>query len=742
MESLKGIVDKISFRNDENGYTIMKLEVSQRPKKTVVVTGILGSTQEGETLEVFGKWVNHPKYGYQFNIAEYKTIHPVTVPGIIKYLSSGLIKGIGDVYAERIVEKFGMETLDIIENNIEKLNDVEGIGPKRIELIRQSWEEQRAIKDVMLFLASHNISTTYALKMYRIYGNRAVEVVKQNPYQLIYDISGIGFITADKIARTMGIAEDAPERIQAGIVFILTTAAEDGHVYLEKSELINRGQELLAASPELIDEALVQLAHKNRVFIDDSRLYLPFLYYAETEIAVRISQLLTNPLPVVNREVVNAEIQNIEILHRITFTAKQREAIIQSLNNRILIITGGPGTGKTTTVKGIIEIFFRRNLRVALGAPTGRAAKRLEEATGKEGKTIHRLLEYNPRNQQFAHNETNPLSEDAVIIDESSMIDTPLFGSLIKAIHPGSRLIIVGDADQLPSVGPGNILLDILHSGKINVVQLDQIFRQKNRSDIVTNAHRINSGEFPYISNREDDNFFLVKEELPEKITETIRELCISRLPNKYNLDPIKDIQVISPLYKGVTGAHNLNIVLQEALSTGKNELRRGGTLFREGDKVMQIRNNYDKEIYNGDIGWISQIDKENLKMIVIFDERPVAYDFKELDEIILAYAITVHKSQGSEYPAVVMPITTQHYIMLQRNLIYTAVTRAKMLFVFVGTLKALHIAIKNNTISQRFTYLNERLRSHISVSQSDMRWNVTRIVSPENGTIDSDNVI
>jgi exodeoxyribonuclease V alpha subunit len=710
MENLKGIVERITYQNPENNYTVLKIEARDYTKKDITATGYFPSINVGETIYMEGEWINHPQYGYQFNVSDYNTVYPVSVSGIVKFLGSGIIKGIGPVTAKRIVNHFKLETLDVIENNIDKLSEVEGIAEKRIEMIRSGWDEHKAIKDVMIFLASHNISTNYAIKIFNKFGRRSIDVVKNDPYKLVYEIQGIGFKTADKIAKDIGFDENSISRIKAGISYILFDATEEGHVYLTENDLIDRSKELLSVDDTIIKRGMDELVYEKRIIKDAERVFLPGLYRAEVSISEKLKRMIKNPVKMMEPGILKNEIEQLEIIRHITFTDKQKEAILKSFNNRVLILTGGPGTGKTTTIRGIIDLFFKMGMRISLAAPTGRAAKKLEETTGRESKTIHRLLEFNPREGIFSKCAENLLTEDVIIIDEGSMIDTYLLNDLLNGVSVNSRLIIVGDADQLPSVGPGNVLKDIIDSNIIEVVRLDYIFRQIEKSDIVSNAHRVNKGEFPLVGNRMEDTFFLIKESDTSKIPEIIKELCLKRLPQKYNYDPFDDIQVLTPMYKGETGANNLNVILQDALNPTGEELRKGEKIFRVGDKVMQIRNNYDKDVFNGDIGRIKSIDMEYQLVEIDFGFRRIIYEFKELDDIILAYATTVHKSQGCEYKSVIMPITTQHFIMLQRNLLYTAITRAKELMILIGTAKAINIAVKNNKISERYTSLKERL--------------------------------
>jgi len=710
MEKLRGIVERITYQNPENNYSVLKIEALDYTKKDITATGYFPSINVGETIYMEGEWISHPQYGYQFNVSDYNTVYPVSVSGIVKFLGSGIIKGIGPVTAKRIVNHFKLETLDVIENNIEKLSEVEGIAEKRIEMIRSGWDEHKAIKDVMIFLASHNISTNYAIKIFNKFGRRSIDIVKNDPYKLVYEIQGIGFKTADKIAKDIGFDENSISRIKAGISYVLFDATDEGHVYLIENDLIDRSKELLSVDDNIIKRGMDELVYEKRIIKDAERVFLPGLYRAEVSISEKLKRMIKNPVKMMEPGILKNEIEQLEIIRHITFTDKQKESILKSFNNRVLILTGGPGTGKTTTIRGIIDLFFKMGMRISLAAPTGRAAKKLEETTGREAKTIHRLLEFNPREGTFSKCAENLLTEDIIIIDEGSMIDTYLLNDLLNGVSVNSRLIIVGDADQLPSVGPGNVLKDIIDSNIIEVVRLDYIFRQIEKSDIVSNAHRVNKGEFPLVGNRMEDTFFLIKESDTSKIPEIIKELCLKRLPNKYNYDPFDDIQVLTPMYKGETGANNLNVILQDALNPTGEELRKGEKIFRVGDKVMQIRNNYDKDVFNGDIGRIKSIDMEYQLVEIDFGFRRIIYEFKELDDIILAYATTVHKSQGCEYKSVIMPITTQHFIMLQRNLLYTAITRAKELMILIGTAKAINIAVKNNKISERYTSLKERL--------------------------------
>ncbi len=712
MEMLNGILERIVYENEENGYVIARFTSPEYGPDLLTVVGNLMSASPGENLLLKGEWVNHPQYGRQFRIEEYETVLPATVVGIRKYLGSGLIKGIGPVMAERIVSYFELDTLEIIEDTPEKLKDVPGIGKKRVEMITKAWQEQKEIKDVMIFLQSHNVSTNFAVKIYKTYEDRAISVVRENPYQLAEDIYGIGFKTADTIADNLGIEKEAPSRLMSGIQYVLSQSADEGHVYLPQDKLIGKSARMLSIDAELIESALELLRERESVIIEDNNVYLAPFYYAEMGITNRMASLLeTDPPRAISR--VDESIAYLEKTKNIEFAEKQKDAIKKALTCKVMILTGGPGTGKTTTLMGIIELMEQLQLDVMLAAPTGRAAKRLSETTGRDARTIHRLLEYSPQNG-FQKNQGDPLRADVVIIDESSMMDLTLTNNLLKAVHPTSTLILVGDVDQLPSVGAGNVLRDLIASGIIEVITLTEIFRQARQSMIVVNAHKINKGQFPSSSSIKKRDFFFIEEEDPDEAAAVIVDLVMTRLPNYYGYDPMDDIQVLCPMYRGTVGANNFNEALQNALNPDGDPLPRGGRSFRSGDKVMQIRNNYDKEVFNGDIGRISSVDPVDQVVTVEFPERIVKYESADLNELVLAYAITVHKSQGSEYNVVVTPIHTQHYMMLQRNLLYTAITRAKKLVVLVGTKKALAIAIRNDKVAKRYTGLAKRLQDRI----------------------------
>jgi exodeoxyribonuclease V alpha subunit len=718
---LSGQIERITFTNEENGYTIARVKISGR-QDLVTIVGYLMSPTPGEILNMRGEWVNHPKFGEQFKVTEYNTAVPATIFGIEKYLGSGLIKGLGPVIACRIVKKFGEKTLDVIEKDIEKLAMVEGIGKKRMAMIQNAWEEQKEIRDVMLFLQSHGVGSGYATKIFKQYGNRSVAVVTENPYRLAMDIFGIGFVIADSIAEKLGFPKDSPKRIEAGILYVLHQLSDDGHVFCPYEYLVKKSREALDVERDAIVKALGELAINKQIILEDLNdsidefkennkgVYLAKFHLCETGIAMRLRTLSAAPKSIRSVNVENA-LEWVQGRLDIRLAENQAKAVQCALENKIMVITGGPGTGKTTIINAILKIFSKLKIKILLAAPTGRAAKRMSEATGHEAKTIHRLLEYSFAKGGFQKNEEKPLTCDLLILDEVSMIDTVLMHHLTKAIPAFATVILVGDVNQLPSVGAGNVLNDIIASDVIPVVELKEIFRQARESRIIVNAHKINNGILPAFEDQVAGNdFYFIQQEDPEKVLEIILELIKERIPKRFDMDPVNDIQVLTPMHKGVVGADNLNTELQKSLNPSQAEIIRGNRNFRINDKVMQIRNNYDKEVFNGDIGRIVGIRPDENEITVLFDGRNVAYEFYELDELVLAYAVSVHKSQGSEYPAVVIPVLPQHYILLQRNLIYTAVTRGRKLVVMVGTLKALAMGIQNDKTQRRFTYLRQRL--------------------------------
>lgn len=711
---VEGQIERVIYRN-ESGYTVATIRDTSYGLLTVV--GNLFCINPGECLRLKGQWRNHPRYGNQFEIVSYEHIFPVTTAGIEKYLSSGLIKGIGPVMSKRIVEKFGVDTLKIIDSSVYRLKEVEGIGETRVEIIRKAWNEQKEIREVMIFLQGHGVSPSYATKIYNTYGKNSIKVVKENPYRLIYDISGIGFLTADRIARSVGIPEDSTIRIEAGIFYILSRATENGHVCLPYKSLITDCKDLLSIDidDDIIVKVLETITLNNKLVVenhtDQVMVYLAGLHRCETGIVNRLKDIISSSKNI-ERSDKDRIIEQVQKELRITLTRKQLQAVRESVDKKVLIITGGPGTGKTTIINVIASVYETMGMTVFLCAPTGRASKRIAEATGYEAKTIHRMLEYNPQERKFRKNEHNPIEADLIIVDESSMIDTTLMYHLLKAIPDSSTLILVGDVDQLPSVGPGNVLKDIIDSEVVPVVRLDEIFRQSENSLIILNAHRINKGEMPYLSYRERQNrdFYFYEISDPEDVLRRIVQLCKYEIPSSFGYDPVDDIQVLTPMYKGIVGALNLNTELQKQLNDSKDELIRDGRVLKVGDKVMHTKNNYVKDVYNGDIGRITYIDKELQKVIISYDGRTVTYEYSELDEITLAYAISVHKSQGSEYPVVIMPVMTQHYILLQRNLLYTGITRGKDMVVLIGTKKSIAIAVRNNNPQRRYTLLKSRL--------------------------------
>ena len=717
---LQGQIERITFCNEENGFTVAQLKVRGQ-RHLVTIVGHLMSPKPGELLRLQGEWSLHPKFGEQFKFVDHETMFPATVPGMEKYLASGFIKGVGPVMAQRIVEKFGGETFEIIENHIERLAEVTGIGSKRLEMVRLAWEEQKQIREVMLFLQTHGISTAYAVKIFKHYGTQAVTVMQENPYQLATDIFGIGFLTADRIAAQLGFEKETPARLEAGLLYTLQNLSNEGHVFYPLGPLLEKSREILEVDQELIGQALSRLAFRQEIMVeepwdpesgaDQRAVYLTGFYLAETNAAKRLKLLLQaqQNLPFIDPA---KALEWVQKRLGLTLASQQAEAVTMSLRHKVLIITGGPGTGKTTIINAILKIWGRLGVNMMMAAPTGRAAKRMSEVTGQEAKTIHRLLEYSQQKGGFQVSENRTLPCDLLIIDEASMVDTLLLHHLLKAVPRGATLILVGDANQLPSVGPGNVFQDLMVSGAIPVIELTEIFRQAQESLIIVNAHRINRGEMPLWKPGPDNlaDFFFVEHEEPHDVLRVILELVKERIPRRFGFDPVEDIQVLTPMHRGVVGSATLNQALQQELNPGQEGLNRGGRLYKVNDKVMQIKNNYDKDVFNGDIGRIVKIDLELHEMVIAFDNREVVYDFSELDEIILAYAISVHKSQGSEYAAVVLPLVTQHYMLLQRNLIYTAVTRGKKLVVLVGAKKALAIGIKNDKTRKRFTNLWRRL--------------------------------
>lgn len=718
MEQLTGYIERITFQNPENGYTVAQLQDPKR-KTLVCIVGTLPSIRPGETVRCFGIFKHHLIHGHQFIVSNYQVEAPADILGIKKYLGSGLIKGIGHVYAGRIVEIFGIETLNIIDQSPERLLEIEGLGKKRLEKIKQCWSDQKSIREVMIFLQTYGVTPTYAQKIFKAYGSKSVEKVKENPYSLARDIFGIGFKTADTIAQKIGIAIDSPQRIDSGSEYVLSELSDEGHVCYPVSEFIIEAEKILEVNAELIKSRIDALQNENRIeqfnLVFNGAL-TPFiwskpLFVSEVGIAREIARLKKAQchLRHVDKEKALAWVQT----HlQIKLAQNQQDAVACALSDKVQIITGGPGTGKSTITKAILSITEKLTSKICLAAPTGRAAKRMCEITGKKASTIHSLLEFDFKKGQFKKNRESPLDFDLIIIDEASMIDTYLMYSLLKAIPDSARLIFVGDINQLPSVGPGNVLKDMINSNCIPVTMLNEIFRQAAGSRIITNAHRINSGAFPDITNHSDSDFFFIESGEPEDVLNQIIALVGHRLPKKYGLDPVNEIQVLAPMKKGIIGTENLNNVLQEKLNPKNKDtpLLASGRKFLLGDKVMQLRNDYQKEVYNGDIGRITQINPTDQHLVVTFDDREVIYDSSDCDELILSYAVSIHKYQGSECPCVVIPVHTTHFKLLNRNLLYTAVTRGKKIVVLVGTKKALMIAVKNDEVKKRYTGLQEAL--------------------------------
>ncbi|GHT97618.1 ATP-dependent RecD-like DNA helicase [Alphaproteobacteria bacterium] len=706
---LKGQLERVTYENEENDYVVAKVKVYGYAN-LVTIIGNIPSPTPGEVLTMSGNWVEHPKFGEQFKVVFCTCSVPASVVGIEKYLGGGLIRGVGPVMAKRIVAKFGEKTLDVIEGSIEKLREVEGIGRHRIEMIGKAWIEQKEIRSVMVFLQSHGVSSAYASKIYKKYGNESIAVVKENPYRLAHDIWGIGFLTADKIAQKLGFDEKSPLRAEAGIMFILHKLTDEGHVYYPREELIAKAKEMLEVDESVLDIAMKSLLAEKKIVLDDLRVYLAGYYLAEVQIAKMLKEIRDSSKN--TKEIrIDEALEQAQKKLSISLAERQIEAIKAAITNKLLVITGGPGTGKTTITKSILEIISKITDKILLAAPTGRAAKRMSEASGREAKTIHRLLQFDPLNGGFKHNENNQLDCDLIILDEASMIDTLLMYHLLKAIPRHATLILVGDINQLPSVGAGNVLGDIIHSKAFTVIELNEIFRQAQQSEIIMNSHRIVNGKYPEINNSESSDFFFNSEDDQEKVLEKIISLVKTRIPKKFGYDPISDIQVLTPMNRGIVGTSKMNESLQESLNPNGFEITRGGRRYRVGDKVMQIRNNYDKNVFNGDIGFISDIDAENQQIFVNIDGNDISYEYSELDELVLAYAVSIHKSQGSEYPVVVMPLVMSHYMMLQRNLIYTGITRGKKLVVIVGSKKAMFISVNNDKTMKRNTWLKERLK-------------------------------
>lgn len=723
LEAISGLVERVTFHSAESGFCVLRVELKgsggSQPQGEVTVVGAAAEVHAGEWIEARGRWSIDPSHGRQFRAQWLRTHHPNTPEAMEKYLASGLIRGIGPTYAKRIVETFGTSVFAVIEREPKRLGDVPGIGPQRRKKIISAWRDQREVRQILVFLHSHGVGTARAFRIYKTYGEQAIELVKQDPYRLARDIRGVGFKTADQIAQSIGIDRQSDLRARAGVEFVLRELTDAGHCAFPRQALVGKAAEMLQIAPDIIEKAIdFGLADQRLVEAPDADgtalIYLDGLYYAEKTLAANLLKLADGAHPCPPVDVAKA-IEWVESRADITLAEAQRSAIAEAVKSKLLVITGGPGVGKTTVVNAIVKILAAKKLKIVLAAPSGRAAKRLSDATGLDATTIHRLLEFDPAGGGFKHHASNPLEGDVFVIDETSMVDLMLAHQLVQAIPQKSAVIFVGDVDQLPPVGPGSVLRDLIASEVFSVIRLTEIFRQAAASAIVSNAHRVNAGQMPVFPARGQDasDFYFIEAAEPEEVTRLTLKLIQESIPRRFGLHPLHDIQVITPMQRGELGARKLNLSLQAALNPIGESVERFGWIFRVGDKVMQVVNNYDKAVFNGDIGAVMRVDAVEQELHVRFDAREIKYDFNDLDELSLAYAMTVHKSQGSEYPAVVIPIHTKHYALLQRNLLYTAMTRGRKLVVLIGSRRAIAIATKRLELSRRITTLAARLREN-----------------------------
>lgn len=715
LEKLQGFIERITFHSESSGFCVLRVKVKNH-RDLITVVGSAATVTAGEFIECVGYWVNDRQHGQQFKTVSLKIVPPSTLEGIEKYLGSGMVKGIGPHFAKKLVKAFGEQVFDVIEQTPERLLELPGIGKKRMERVTSAWAEQKVIREIMVFLQSHGVGTSRSVRIYKTYGDQAIDKVRENPYRLALDIHGIGFKTADALAQQLGIASDSLLRAHAGVRHALQEFSGDGHCAANLQQLVNKAVELLGIPAPIIEEAISAEIEEGNLTAeaigDDEALFLTPLYRAEVGCATHLNRLNYGipPWGIIDDQ---KAIPWVETQTGLTLSASQRSAIETVFQHKVAVITGGPGVGKTTLVNSLLKILAAKKINIALCAPTGRAAKRLQESTGLEAKTVHRLLEFDPTTLAFKYNEDNPLAIDCLVIDESSMMDVVLMNQLLKAIPSKAGLLIVGDVDQLPSVGPGAVLADIIESGKIATVRLTEIFRQASTSKIITNAHRINQGQLPVIEKSESlSDFYCLYAETPEEIFAKLLHVVLERIPQRFHFDPVRDIQVLTPMNRGGLGARALNVELQARLN-GHSEpkITRFGNTYAPGDKVIQRINNYDKEVFNGDIGVIQSIDLEDSLVKILFDERTIDYEFSDLDEINLAYAASIHKSQGSEYPVVVIPMAMQHFMLLERNLLYTGVTRGKQLVVVIAQPKALAMAVRNQRSQRRMTNLSARLK-------------------------------